>query len=284
MKRELLRFCRKLTCFFSYELASRIMYRAIMKKSMNIKVPVSFNEKIQYLKLKEYKNSQLAADCADKYAVRKYIESKGLGQYLNELYYVWDSVEEIDWGKLPDSFVLKCNHGCAYNIICPDKNKLDIEDAKKKLKKWMKEDFSLVTAEPHYKLIERKIICEKYLASKIVDYKIFCFGGVPKFLYISQGTMHVDLKVSFFELDGTPAPFRRMDYEPLEGNFELPEKFDEMLGIAKILSEDFKFARIDLFSVDSKIYFSEITLTPSSGMMPLSPEEYDRKLGDMIEL
>lgn len=284
MKKELLRFFRKFACFLSYDLASKIMFRAIMNENLDLKKPVTFNEKIQYLKLKEYRNNQLAADCADKYAVREYIEKKGLKNLLNELYYVWDSVDDIDWDKLPESFVLKCNHGCAYNIICPDKSKLDIKDAKKKLKKWMKEDFSLVTAEPHYKLIDRKIICEKYLASKIIDYKIFCFGGVPKFLYISQGTMHIDLKVSFFNLDGTPASFRRTDYEPLEGNFELPSNFDEMVKISKVLSEDFKFARIDLFSVDGKIYFSEITLTPSSGMMPLSPKEYDRKLGDMIEL
>lgn len=281
---NLIRKCRKIVCFFSYDFASKVMYFAIMKKRLNLKNPKTFNEKIQYLKLKEYRNSKLAADCADKYAVRKYIESKNLGNYLNELYYVWDSVDDINWDELPDSFVLKCNHGCAYNIICPDKSKLNIEDAKKKLKKWMKEDFSLVTSEPHYRLIDRKIVCEKYLASKIIDYKFFCFNGVPKFLYISQGTMHVDLRVSFFELDGTPAPFRRLDYEPLEGRFDLPDNFDEMVEISKVLSEDFKFARIDLFSVDGNVYFSEITLTPASGMMTISPEEYDRKLGDMIEL
>lgn len=284
MIKKVVRIARKVTCFFSVELGSRIMYRVIMGKKLNLNSPCTFNEKIQYLKLFEYKDSQLATNCADKYAVREYIKSKGLQQYLNDLYFVFNSVDEIDWDSLPQSFVLKCNHGCTYNILCPDKNNFDIEGAKKKLTKWMSEDFSLVTAEPHYKHIKRKIICEKFLDSKIMDYKFFCFMGEPKFLYISQGIMHVDLKVSFFNLDGTKANFRRTDYEEIDGDINLPENYDEMIDIARKLSQDFKFARIDLFNVDNKIYFSEITLTPASGMMPLSPEEYDKRLGDMIEL
>ena len=197
MIKKVVRIARKVTCFFSVELGSRIMYRVIMGKKLNLNPPCTFNEKIQYLKLFEYKDSQLATNCADKYAVREYIKSKGLQQYLNDLYFVFNSVDEIDWDSLPQSFVLKCNHGCTYNILCPDKNNFDIEGAKKKLTKWMSEDFSLVTAEPHYKHIKRKIICEKFLDSKIMDYKFFCFDGIPKLMFVATDRQVLDEDIKF---------------------------------------------------------------------------------------
>lgn len=281
---SVIRELRKNVCRISPVLASKMMYRKIMGKRLNLKQPQTFNEKIQWLKLYDLPQNPLAIQCADKLLVREYVARKGCSQYLNELYGAWDKPGDIPWDALPEQFVIKCNHGCAYNIICDDKNKLDITSAKNKLVKWMKEDFALTCAEMHYQKIPRKIICERYLGKEIYDYKFFCFHGEPKLLYFSQGTMHVDLKMSFFNLDGTPSKFRRLDYPSLEKPLILPDNIDEMLDICKKLSADFPFARIDLFCVEKHIYFSEITLTPSAGQMPLAPESADLELGKMLQI
>ncbi len=280
----MLRQMRRTVCRVSPVAASKIMYRKIMHKRANLLHPQTFNEKIQYLKLYELPKNPLAAICADKYAVREYVQEKGCGTYLNDLIGVWDRAEEIPWDSLPNQFAIKCNHGCTYNIICGDKKSLDIRQTAKKLNRWLKEDFYLNNAELHYKHIPRKIICEKYLGDKILDYKFFCFHGEPRYLYISQGLMHVDLKIGFFHFDGSVAPFHRMDYPALDIPIAMPENVPEMLDVCRRLSSDFKFARIDLFSIEGRIYFSEITLTPAAGMMPLDPPGYDAQLGGLLEI
>jgi hypothetical protein len=123
--------------------------------------PVLFDEKLLRLKGVEYADNQLVADCADKIKARDYIAAKGFADTLVPLIGVWDKVEDIDWGALPNAFAIKCNHGCGFNIIVPDKAKLDIEDAKKKLNKWLHTDYGFAVAEPHYSLIKPRILCEE---------------------------------------------------------------------------------------------------------------------------
>ena len=129
-------------------------------------------------------------DGADKYKVREYVKKKGLGDILVPLIGHWDKPEDIDWDSLPDKFVLKCNHGCAYNILCNDKNKFDKVEATKRLKKWMKEDFGAFNIETHYSQIKPHITCEEFLGDCIVDYKFFCFNGEPKYIYVSSDLIH----------------------------------------------------------------------------------------------
>lgn len=285
MKR-IIRYCRKQLCSISPITANKIMYKKQMGRPLNIQNPQTFNEKINWLKLYHYPNDKLVIDCTDKLLVREYVKSKGLGEILNELYYSYDCASDIKWDELPNSFVLKCTHGCAYNIICDDKNNLNIGEAIKKLDKWIKEDFGKVSAEPHYSQISPKIICEKHLGNNILDYKFFCFKGVPKFLYISRAVngSHHGMKAEFFNLDGSKAPFRRMDHSTFEESPKMITHIEEAEKICCKLSEDFEFVRVDLFEVNNKIYFSELTFSPCAGMMPISPQEYDRKLGDLIEL
>ena len=280
------RFVRKTACTISPVLANKIMYKKLMKKSLNLKYPQTFNEKINWLKLYQYPNDQKVIQCTDKLAVREYVKSKGLETILNDLYNVYDDVSNIEWSALPNSFVLKCNHGCAYNIICDDKENLDIKDSIRKLKKWLKEDFGKVTAEPHYSKITPRIICEKHLGKDILDYKFFCFKGVPKFLYISRavGGSHHGMKADFFNIDGSRTPFRRTDHHSFEETPKMMKNIEEAERICRILSEDFEFVRVDLFEVDGDIFFSELTFSPCSGMMPIDPEDYDIKLGNMLEL
>lgn len=266
------------------ELICKLYSKVILKKSVNLKEPQTFNEKIQWLKINEYPKNELIITCADKYRVREYVKSKKLEKILVPLINHWESVDEINWEELPQQFVLKCNHGCAYNIICNDKSKLNIKDKTKKLKKWMKEDFGKFNIERHYSRIKPHITCEKYLGEKLIDYKFFCFNGEPKYIYISTDLAHDrQAQIGFYYLDGKKMPLIRDDYAPMDID-KFPKYYDKMLESAKKLCEDFKFVRVDFFATDEKYYFAELTFTPSGGMMPFNPEEFDDKWGKELKI
>lgn len=141
---------------FPEEYMTKIYFRMKMKKRLNLANPATFNEKIQWYKLYYCADNDLVVQCSDKYAVREYISRLGYQGTLNRLIGVWDNVDDIDWDILPEKFVIKCNHGCGYNIICKDKSKLDRVKANSVLRGWMKEDFGLYNIEPHYNKIEKK--------------------------------------------------------------------------------------------------------------------------------
>ena len=258
--------------------------KILLKKNVDLKNPKTFNEKIQWLKLHDYPTNRLVIDGADKYKVREYVKEKGLESILVPMLGDWDSPDKIDWDKLPDKFVLKCNHGCAYNILCSDKKNFDKVDAVKKMKKWMKEDFGAFNIETHYSKIVPHITCEEYLGDCIIDYKFFCFNGKPEYIYISSDLVHDrQAQIGFFYLDGTKMPLIRDDYAPMDIQ-ELPAFFDEMKSAAEILCQAFPFVRVDFFVSNGKYYFAELTFTPSGGMMPFNPDKYDLEWGKMIDL
>ena len=261
-----------------------IYSQAVIGYKANLKHPKTFNEKLQWYKLYYCPKTPLVSQCSDKYDVREYVERHGCEEYLNTLYGVWECVEDIPWDELPDSFVLKCTHGCAYNIICPDKSKLNIQDAKAKLKKWMAEDFGRFNLELHYSSLKPKIICEKFLGGNMTDYKFFCFNGKVQFMYISEGLDHDDTAtIAFFTKDGSPAPFRRDDYA-VNVNATIPKEFETLCRLSEELASEFPFVRADWFDVDGQIYFSELTFIPCAGMMPFNPKEYDQICGDLLDL
>ena len=175
--KNIIRILRKCVSRISPVFSNKIMYRVRMHKKLNIKNPKTFNDKINWLKLNNYQNNELVIKCTDKYLVREYIREKGYDYLLNDLYFSCNSVDEIKWENLPQKFVLKCNHGAGYNILCNDKNVFDYKAAKVKLNRWINEDFGLVSVEPHYSKIKRKIICEKFLEDEIKDYKFFVLIG-----------------------------------------------------------------------------------------------------------
>lgn len=264
---------------------SGIYYRILLHEKMNLKNPKYLNEKLQWLKLNYYPHNSLAIKCTDKYQVREYIENKGYGSYLTGLIGEWTSVDDVDWESLPQQFVLKCTHGCAYNILCKNKNIFDFDDAKKKLSKWLKEDFSAFNVEPHYGIIQpRRIIAEEYLGDVIIDYKFFCFNGKPEFFYVSSDLINDrQAKMGFFEMNGTKIPLIRDDYEDI-GILEMPKCLKEMIEAAKVLSKDFPFVRVDFFLVGESFKFAELTFSPASGYMPINPKEYDLKWGNLLDL
>ncbi len=268
----------------SPEFVSKIYFKHLLGYNLNLNEPTTFNEKLQWLKLYEWPNNADAIKCADKYLVREYIEQKGMGQYLNELLGVWDNANDIDFDKLPNQFALKCNHGCGYNIICDDKSKLNIAQTRKKLNKWLKEDFGKFNAEPHYSKIKPKIICEKYLGGNITDYKFYCFNGKVEFMYIASGFgQGIDEQVCFFDKNGNKAPYSRSDYKVMD-DAQLPKNFELMCKLSEELAKDFTFVRVDWFEENNKIYFGELTYTPCGGLMKIQPLEYDKEWGKLINI
>lgn len=266
-------------------LLSKAYYRLVMKKKLDLNNPKTFNEKIQWLKLNYFPNNELVVKCTDKYLVRDYVKECGYENKLVNLIGVYENVYQIDWNLLPNQFVLKCNHGCAYNIVCTDKKKIDKLNITKKLTKWLNEDFGKFNMELHYSKIKKHlIICEEFLGEKLIDYKFFCFNGIPKFMYVSRDLIHDrQAEIGFFELNGKKIDLVRDDYDDFVLD-QLPSFYSEMLEMAKKLSSHFPFVRVDFFVTKNNYYFAELTFTPSAGMMPIRPETIDRLWGEYIAL
>lgn len=270
---------------FSNEFMSKLYFKIVLKEKLDLKNPRTFNEKLQWLKLYYYPQNDLAVKCTDKYRVREYIKDKGYENTLVPLLGAWDNVEDIDWDSLPNKFVLKCNHGCAYNIVCNDKTEFDRKKAKKQLNTWLKEDFGAFNIEPHYSNIKKhKITCEEFLGDNLVDYKFFCFNGIPKFIYVSSDLIHDrQAKIGFFNIEGSKINLKRDDYASIE-KIELPSFYNEILEMASKLCKDFPFVRVDFFVTKNKYYFAELTFTPSACMMPFNPKEMDLEWGEMLNI
>lgn len=260
------------------------IYNGGFEKPLDLENPVTINEKLQYLKLHQYYNNPLVTTCVDKYLVKEYLKEKGLSYIVAKLYGVYDKPEQIEWERLPDQFVIKCNHGCGYNIICSDKKSLDKEEAINKLNQWLSEDFWTYFAEPQYRFIEKKIIIEEYLGQDIHTYKFYCFNGIPKVCYMSSNGEHgeYDKYYDFFDMDWNHLPVVLNEHEHYPGTLPKPEGFEKMKHLAEKLSVDIPFVRVDLYNIEGKIYLSEFTFVPTGGYMKLEPkgtaEEWGRWL------
>lgn len=275
----------------SAKLHAHILFLLIFKRRLYLskdKVK-TLNEKIQWLKFNEYDKS-IYTQCADKYLVRQYVTDQDCSEILNPLLGVYDSFEEIDFAKLPEKFALKCNHGAGFNIIVDDKRKIDLKEIKNKLDKWMSTDFSLYSAEPHYKKIPRKIICENFLVNELGefpdDYKFYCFDGIPKYVMLCQGRKNNSTKFYYFDMDWNLVPLSEDSIDAIDKGtkVEKPLGFEEMKGYAYKLAKDFKFVRTDFYLVQDKVVFGELTFTPSAGLDSERLIETDLKLGNLLKL
>ncbi len=268
----------------------KLRFRQRLHRKLDLKNPVTFNEKLQWLKL--YDRDPKYTDLVDKYEAKRYIASIIGQDYVVPNYGVWNSFDEIDFDSLPDQFVLKCTHDSGGLVICQDKSTLDMEWARQKIETSMKENFYHHSREWAYKNVKPRIIAEKYIedaegVSDLTDYKFYTFNGEPKALYVSQGLKdHSTAHISFYDLDGKKLPFKRDDFADVEGDLQMPSKFEKMKEIAELLAKDINtpFVRIDLYQVDDKIYFSEITFCPCGGYMPFNPKEWDKTFGDWLKL
>ena len=262
-------------------------FKAIMGRELNLESPQTFNEKLQWLKL--YNRKPEYTMMVDKYKVREYIKEMIGEEYLIPLLGVWDDPDEIDFDALPNKFVLKCNHNSGLGMcICKDKSKLDIPKVKKELRKGLKQDYYLTGREWPYKDVPRKIICEKYMednSNELIDYKLFCFDGMPQMTLVCSGRFTKDgLKEDFYNNEWELMNLQRPDHGNSSLCYQCPEKYELMKELASKLSKNLPFERIDFYEINEKVYFGEITFFPASGFESFKPDEWDSKLGEWIEL
>lgn len=263
----------------------RAVFKAETGYPLNLRHPKTYNEKLQWIKLYD-RNPQYTV-YADKYKVREHIAQTIGGEYLVPLVGVYKNVNDIPWDNLPSRFVLKCNHASGTNIICKDKLKLNISLAKKKLNKWLKKNAYWGAREWCYKDIEPCIICEEFIETKDGntpdDYKFMCFNGVPRLIQVHHDR-YGDHTLDYYTPDWEKAKLKRIDANTSMRCISKPDNLTEMLTIAQKLSKDMYYARVDLYNVDGRIYFGEITLYPTGGFSTFEDYNDDLLLGSYIKL
>lgn len=283
---------RRILTRISPTLNTKICYLVKFKRRINLISPKTLNEKISWLKLNTYNGNLLVKQCADKLRVRNYIEESGLGELLNPIYGVYTNVDDIEWEKLPEAFALKLNVGCDRNIIVPDKAMLDIEQTKETMREWLKDNTYWVEySELQYKGVEPCILIEKYLGDKEtgalpIDYKFYCFNGIPEYVMFCVGREHEGHpKFYFFDRNWELARINRDSKAAPEGfTIKKPDCIDRLFEAAAILSKPFPFVRADFYIVDNKPIFGELTFTPTAGMDTNRLPETDIMMGKMLKL
>lgn len=260
-------------------------FKRVMGETLELDNPITFNQKIQWLKL--FDTTPEKTQLSDKYLVREWVKGKIGDKYLTKLYGVWDNFDDIDFDSLPDKFVLKANHGCAFNFIVPDKSEMDRSDARYKFASWLKFNYAFRGLEPQYCNIKPLIIAEEYLENDgkdLYDYKIWCFDGKPTYIQFIRERNHGGIKMAFFDTEWNKMPFV-YNYPRIESDVEKPENLDEMLDIAKTLCEGFCYVCVDLYHLnDNSIKFGEMTFTRANGTCRWTPPEYNEIIGSMIKL
>jgi len=258
-------------------------YKA-MKKPLNLNNPITFNEKIQWLKL--YDSTPIKTILSDKYLVRNWVKEKIGEQYLIPLLGVYENFEDINFNKLPNQFVIKCNHGSGYNILVKDKNKLNVGIIRAKIKKWMKQNYSNLGKELNYRDIQPKIIIEKYMddnSGDLRDYKINCFNGKPEFLWM-DADRHSNHKRNLYDLNWKQLPYKLNSHYETFPSPEKPKYLKKLIKLASILSKGFSYVRVDFYIVNEKIYFGEMTFYTEGGIAEITPRNFEKRLSSLIKI
>lgn len=263
----------------------KIIYRVKMGKKLNLDPPITFNEKIQWLKLHDRKPEYSLM--VDKYEAKKYVADIIGDQYIIPTLGVWDCFDDIDFDSLPNQFVLKCTHDSGGLIICKDKALFDVNAARRKINTCLKHSFYWGQREWPYKDVKHRIIAEQYLEDEngeLNDYKFFCFGGVVKFFKIDFDR-HIDHHANYYDFRGNLLPFGEAAFAPVPSRMlSMPSKLEEMIQLARKLSNGHRFLRVDFYEVKGKIFFGELTFYPASGLGVFTGEKWDIKLGDFVDI
>lgn len=280
---------RYLLYTISPKLLVKLLFRYDLHRRLNLKNPQSLDEKIQWMKFYYYKDNELVSRCADKYRVREYVKECGLSHILNDLIATYKSPKEIEWERLPEKFVLKWNFGNGGNLICNDKNKLDLPKAVKELTRFQKLKAHMKCAEPQYD-VEKVLLCEKFIESKTgeqpVDYKFYCFGGEAKYVLCCIGREEGHKpNFYFFDRNWQLQRLNKQGKAAPEGfTIPKPDGMDELFNYAEILSKPFPFVRADFYLEDGKAYFGELTFTPAGGFDKGRLLESDLFFGSLVKL
>ncbi len=287
-KRILIYILNKCARLFSDKRFLQIKFRLEMGQKLDLDNPKTFNEKLQWLKL--YNRKSEYTTMVDKYAVKDYVANIIGKEHIIPTLGLWNSVDEIDWDTLPNQFVLKTTHGGGGGgvVICKDKATFDKKKARKTLQKSLDGDIYLNYREWPYKDVPKRIIAEEFMTNNgkdLEDYKIHCFNGEPKFILVcsnryGKGAMIDDFYTPEWEL----MDVRRPGHPKSKKASEAPKLLNQMLELAKILSKDIPFLRVDFYIIQGKIYFGELTFFPASGMSKFEPEEWDYTFGNHLKL
>ncbi len=281
-----------LLSFVSDETFAKIKYKESTGKTLNLKNPTTFNEKLWWLKLNN--RDPLLTLCTDKYKVRDYVKKCGLGHILITLYGVYNDAKDINFDTLPDKAFIKTNHGSGTNIIWDRSRPFNISKFKKEFNKALRRNYFWQSREWNYKNIEPKIIIEEVLEneekSPLVDYRFLCFDGAVKLIFVdietasSDGSHNPYAKRNVYDKN-----FNYLDIKVGREHFnpslvKKPCNLDEMIRYAEILSNPFPHCRIDLYNIDGKVYFGEITFYHGGCSQIITPGEWDKRIGDWINL
>ena len=289
IKKSVFGIVRSVLTLISPKLNTMVCYRVKFKHKLDLDHPVTLNDKILWLKFNTYWNNPIIKQCADKLRVREYLTNQGYGYLLNDLIGVYYNVDDIDWNSLPEKFAIKLNVGCACNIIVSDKRKLDINKTKSTMKKWLKSNYWLGWSEMQYKDVKPCILVEKYLGDDNgnlpQDYKFYCFNGKAEYVMVC-----VDREIGkhaafyYFDKNWNMMPYSSDYFANPNRIIPRPPYIEEAFEVAEKLSNEFPFVRTDLYVIDGKVIFGELTFTPSAGLDQSRLPETDRILGEKLVL
>lgn len=265
----------------------KLQYRIKCGRKLDLANPRRYTEKMQWYKL--YYRDPVMQQCADKYQVRSYVQSKGLGHILNDLYAVFETPEDISLNQLPEQFVLKLSNGSSTNLICENKESLDLAQVQQTFRDFYAQSGSSAGREWVYQGGKAVTVAEQLLKDpsqpdgSLRDYKILCFGGEPAYIICVDGRhtdhyCHVVYDAEWNKQNVT------IGQSSSAADYPKPETLPQMLDIARKLSEDFPAVRVDLYSIEGKIYFGELTYFPWSGYMRFQPDDFDYQMGSKFVL
>lgn len=280
-----------ITCVFGLAAAKRFDARLRFGRKLDLRSPVTLADKVSYIGL--FSLPDAAVRCTDKWEVREYVREKGLEDILIPVFgEAVPRAEDIDFDALPDRFVLKATHGCKMNHICTDKALLDERKVRKEAERWLRTTYGSFSVEPHYKKLSHRVYCERMLApaEELTEYKFFCCNGTPCAVLVcterNGGSLRSKVKMKLYDMQ-----WHRIDGLKAGGNhaeaemeFDKPAGFEEMKRIAGILSQDFDFVRVDLYNVEDRIFFGELTFTPANGVFESYTDEFLRSMGEKLKI
>lgn len=265
----------------------KLMYRIKLGKRLSLEQPRTFNEKLQWLKL--YDRDPEYTRMVDKEEAKRYAAARIGEEHMIPTLGVWDRFEDIDLESLPARFVLKCTHDSGSVVLCRDKSELDVEAAKKKLERALRSNYYWRGREWPYRDVKPRILAEQYMSDGsgggLKDYKLFCFDGVARVMLVASDRQAPgeETKFDFFDMDFHHLPFTN-GHPNAPHEIGRPRSFEEMKELAGKLADGIPQVRVDLYEVDGRVYFGELTFFHWSGMVPFEPGEWDGKLGEWIEL